>query len=98
MANQLADLQHLIRQLGPHLPDISTITEEDLDSWQIIFNTGFSLHIRWQEIPERVLLYCAIGQPVEAQREKIFARLLYCLLYTSPSPRDRQKSRMPSSA
>ncbi len=77
MANQLADLQHLIRQLGPNLPDISTITEEDLDSWQIIFNTGFSLHIRWQENPERVLLYCAIGQPVEAQREKIFARLLY---------------------
>ena len=24
--------------------------------------------------------------------------ILYCLLYTSPSPRDRQKSRMPSSA
>ena len=24
--------------------------------------------------------------------------LFYCLLYTSPSPRDRQKSRMPSSA
>ena len=23
---------------------------------------------------------------------------LFCLLYTSPSPRDRQKSRMPSSA
>ena len=26
------------------------------------------------------------------------AKSLYCLLYTSPSPRDRQKSRMPSSA
>ena len=26
------------------------------------------------------------------------AGLLTCLLYTSPSPRDRQKSRMPSSA
>ena len=26
------------------------------------------------------------------------ARLTVCLLYTSPSPRDRQKSRMPSSA
>ena len=26
------------------------------------------------------------------------ARFEYCLLYTSPSPRDRQKSRMPSSA
>ena len=26
------------------------------------------------------------------------ATFLFCLLYTSPSPRDRQKSRMPSSA
>ena len=26
------------------------------------------------------------------------AEILVCLLYTSPSPRDRQKSRMPSSA
>ena len=26
------------------------------------------------------------------------AEALHCLLYTSPSPRDRQKSRMPSSA
>ena len=29
--------------------------------------------------------------------EKV-VRFLDCLLYTSPSPRDRQKSRMPSSA
>ena len=28
----------------------------------------------------------------------IWTRLAPCLLYTSPSPRDRQKSRMPSSA
>ena len=29
---------------------------------------------------------------------KLHAKLHICLLYTSPSPRDRQKSRMPSSA
>ena len=28
----------------------------------------------------------------------IYHDMYYCLLYTSPSPRDRQKSRMPSSA
>ena len=28
----------------------------------------------------------------------LFDEYIYCLLYTSPSPRDRQKSRMPSSA
>ena len=36
---------------------------------------------------------------VFAKDETIRIRLPYnCLLYTSPSPRDRQKSRMPSSA
>ena len=76
MANQLSDLQHLIRQLGPSLSVISTIIEEDLDEWQIIFDSGLSLQISWQETPARVLLYCAIGKPDETQREKIFARLL----------------------
>ena len=36
---------------------------------------------------------------VEAHRDGRYVTLrLTCLLYTSPSPRDRQKSRMPSSA
>ena len=30
--------------------------------------------------------------------EEELAEIIPCLLYTSPSPRDRQKSRMPSSA
>ena len=30
--------------------------------------------------------------------EKLDLKYQRCLLYTSPSPRDRQKSRMPSSA
>ena len=35
----------------------------------------------------------SVGSPVTP-----FAQNKHCLLYTSPSPRDRQKSRMPSSA
>ena len=31
-----------------------------------------------------------LGTPIDVSK--------FCLLYTSPSPRDRQKSRMPSSA
>ena len=38
------------------------------------------------------------GHPVELDRIRPVQALLTCLLYTSPSPRDRQKSRMPSSA
>ena len=32
------------------------------------------------------------------QKDALLCKLGICLLYTSPSPRDRQKSRMPSSA
>ena len=51
--------------------------------------------LSWQTDPGAVALEC---------REYIENRLVAnkwgdnCLLYTSPSPRDRQKSRMPSSA
>ena len=34
----------------------------------------------------------------EAKAGEVLLDLTFCLLYTSPSPRDRQKSRMPSSA
>ena len=35
---------------------------------------------------------------VDCRFEELIDGNYYCLLYTSPSPRDRQKSRMPSSA
>ena len=43
------------------------------------------------------------GYPVkkfgsQGQQKSFLIALKFCLLYTSPSPRDRQKSRMPSSA
>ena len=39
----------------------------------------------------------ALGLPPESALI-LLAAVYLCLLYTSPSPRDRQKSRMPSSA
>ena len=38
------------------------------------------------------------GISFEVHRGEIFGLLGPCLLYTSPSPRDRTRSRMPSSA
>ena len=37
-------------------------------------------------------------QVAKRLHEEIKGSFYICLLYTSPSPRDRQKSRMPSSA
>ena len=39
------------------------------------------------------------GHKFKSQTDtEVIVHLITCLLYTSPSPRDRQKSRMPSSA
>ena len=46
----------------------------------------------WAEIPEEKSDKVVFYHAQEAQTHPT------CLLYTSPSPRDRQKSRMPSSA
>ena len=41
-----------------------------------------------------------VSYDIEKQCRSVFQNVLYilCLLYTSPSPRDRTRSRMPSSA
>ena len=51
------------------------------------------------------ILLCALNLADIYTTHRILGRggselnpLMACLLYTSPSPRDRQKSRMPSSA
>ena len=65
---------------------------------------------KWGENKEFVFVVSRMDPILNANEEKIGAFLveesldaenslsLSCLLYTSPSPRDRQKSRMPSSA
>ena len=42
----------------------------------------------------------AVARPeiIAPQRRRVFSMAVTCLLYTSPSPRDRTRSRMPSSA
>ena len=51
--------------------------------------------IRHKMLPDMALNMLAIGEET-GEMDKMLSKV--CLLYTSPSPRDRQKSRMPSSA
>ena len=56
-----------------------------------------------EELGEKLIEICLVilGKAVKLTKTEMDDQLLEvvtCLLYTSPSPRDRQKSRMPSSA
>ena len=48
--------------------------------------------------PASIDLYADMKKSIRYSNAKIDEQHINCLLYTSPSPRDRQKSRMPSSA
>ena len=45
-----------------------------------------------------IVVFIVISVVLALDPPTFIAQLMGCLLYTSPSPRDRQKSRMPSSA
>ena len=54
---------------------------------------------REQDLSELLLMKLTYGEIEGSRRLRSAIAALYtCLLYTSPSPRDRQKTRMPSSA
>ena len=54
---------------------------------------------KWEQIVQDVIEIHSQGRPILVGTRSIAkSEILACLLYTSPSPRDRQKSRMPSSA
>ena len=65
-------------------------------------DTGTS-RFEWEEQidihdAEALLDLCEAGVLEKTRYEIPIGKHICCLLYTSPSPRDRQKSRMPSSA
>ena len=57
----------------------------------------FTLEIRPSEVADMNSLLDEVSRIIEVSPTEI-RKFKGCLLYTSPSPRDRQKSRMPSSA
>ena len=62
-------------------------------------SAGCVLANRLSENSQNNVAVFEAGKPSDIWKVNMPLAILYtCLLYTSPSPRDRQKSRMPSSA
>ena len=71
-------------------------TPDDLDEgekfWEIVELKSFDCsHNKLDELPSD-------WRAISTLRQLRVARNQFCLLYTSPSPRDKRQSRMPSSA
>ena len=73
---------------------IQTVWNKFRQSVPLLTNNDISLIVRWRWYSSCVrssMLHGSETWPVRKENE-------VCLLYTSPSPRDRTRSRMPSSA
>ena len=47
---------------------------------------------------EKVFMWDSLGKRYQSKPDELDIAFEFCLLYTSPSPRDQRGSRMPSSA
>ena len=65
-----------------------TVSNDEFDNAGVIGKLSATFGMLWSSKN-----YKAVQQLIQKEKPDIV-----CLLYTSPSPRDRQKSRMPSSA
>ena len=81
--------------LFTNVPERSVISAVDVDS---IYKIPMDLHR--QGLDEIVVKQLNLNaKPADLSRwQQVVDNFNSCLLYTSPRPRDRQKSRMPSSA
>jgi [acyl-carrier-protein] S-malonyltransferase len=90
MGKELYDQYPVVQHL---FQEASTVLGYDVKT--ILFDNEALLNDTLYTQPLMFVLYASI---VEVLRQKGVESTYTCLLYTSPSPRDRQKSRMPSSA
>ena len=86
----------LLREKRRELKDSSNAIQGELEKDRITVVRYQTQETKWHDYPQlrvRTILQGDINGLV-----KILNALETCLLYTSPSPRDRTRSRMPSSA
>ena len=88
------------KTLNLFLADLATLAKKVQNfHWNIKGKSFFSIHEQLDK------MYSDLNEVVDEVAERILAlngrplsTMKSCLLYTSPSPRDRTRSRMPSSA
>ena len=81
-----------------NIPD-ALPAKDILESEKIFAIEDKSAH-RQRIRPLKIVILNLMPKKIETETQilRLISKSAFCLLYTSPSPRDRQKSRMPSSA
>ena len=83
----------------PNSDDCYILVDGEKHSWRdgadVLFDETFIYEAHNNTEKNRVILFCDVTRPMKFS---LIDKFNSCLLYTSPSPRDKRQSRMPSSA
>ena len=97
----IVDLEASSTKPKNRIMEVAVIILED-DGYQVVVKDSFSTLVNPEvEVPANILDLTGITQEELKTAPKFYEiaeDLEFCLLYTSPSPRDVEESRMPSSA
>ncbi len=73
---QLSDLQYLMHQLRPSMPEITAIIQEKDDCWHVAFDEAVSIQLNWLGHPPAMTARCTVGRVDDDWCEQSYARLL----------------------
>ena len=95
-------LKKELKKHGHHVLVVTTILPHNSDYIDeddgVLRLPGIDLKKLYGYRASNIYSFKGMKELKEFQPDIIHIQTEFCLLYTSPSPRDRQKSRMPSSA
>ena len=96
---ELEQIQNMILEMGGLVETqigqaIKALVSRDVQLAKTVRKEDRSVDVLDTQVHELTMQMLTLRQPMADDLRNVIS----CLLYTSPSPRDRQKSRMPSSA
>jgi hypothetical protein len=82
MASHLERMQIMMEEIGPSMPEIEAVIQNEEKNWAIQFDDQSIITLEWSEKPERVVLTSLLGIPSESMQLSVYETLLcYNLLW-----------------
>lgn len=76
MSADLSQIEQMVQELGPVIPQISRILQEERGHWSLCWNDQFWIAMDFHPQRECLLLCAVLGSPDEQQRPYVHAAML----------------------
>ena len=76
MSSALSEMQQLMHELGPAMPEVDAIVQHEAGSWDIWFDGDVCMALDWQLVEPRLRLSIALGDPPEVGDGAVYEALL----------------------